>query len=107
MIEHTQVDAGLEVKLATDRRGADVVIEYSGNMHAMQAALRGVAFGGTVVSGAFPPAYSAGFDIGAEAHLNRPNIIFSRACSDPIAITLAGMRNGYWRIADGCFVKAS
>jgi threonine dehydrogenase-like Zn-dependent dehydrogenase len=83
VIDPTQRDAGLEIKLATGNRGADVVIDYSGNMHAMQAALRGVAFGGTVVSGAFPPPFGAGFDIGAEAHQNRPNIVFSRACSEP------------------------
>lgn len=82
-IDPTRVDAGLEIKLATGNRGADVVIDYSGNMHAVQAALRGVAFGGTVVSGAFPPPFGAGFDIGAEAHQNRPNIVFSRACSEP------------------------
>jgi len=36
-----------------------------------------------VVAGAFPPPYEAGLDLGAEAHINRPNIIFSRACSEP------------------------
>jgi threonine dehydrogenase-like Zn-dependent dehydrogenase len=77
------VDAGLEIKKATDRRGADVVIEYSGSVHAMQQALRGVAYGGNVVMGAYPPPYPASLDLGAEAHLNIPNIIFSRACSQP------------------------
>jgi len=82
-LDPTQVDAGLEIKTATGNRGTDVVIEYSGNVHAMQAALRGVAFGGTVVAGAFPPPYGPGLDLGAEAHFNRPNIVFSRACSEP------------------------
>jgi len=36
-----------------------------------------------VVCVAYPPPYDAGLDFGAEAHLNRPQIIFSRACSDP------------------------
>jgi hypothetical protein len=54
-----------------------VIIDYSGTRQAMQA------FGGNVVAGAFPPPYSAGLDLGAESHLNIPNIIFSRACSDP------------------------
>lgn len=76
-------DAGLEIKKATEARGADAVIEYSGNARAMQAALRGVAFGGNVVAGAFPSPYPAGLDLGAEAHMNIPNIIFSRACSQP------------------------
>ena len=50
---------------------------------ALQAAIRGVAFGGTVVAGAAPAPYGPGLDLGAEAHYNRPNLIFSRACSDP------------------------
>ena len=77
------VDVGVELKMATSKRGVDVAIEYSGSPQAMQAALRGVGFGGTVVAGAFPPPYGAGLDFGAEAHLNRPNIVFSRAVSDP------------------------
>jgi threonine dehydrogenase-like Zn-dependent dehydrogenase len=82
-LDPTACDAGLEVKKLTGGRGADVAIEYSGSVHAMQAALRGVAFGGNVVAGAFPPPYAAGLDFGAEAHLNIPNILFTRACSDP------------------------
>lgn len=82
-LDTTACDAGLEIKRHTANRGADVVIEYSGNVRAMQAALRGVAFGGNVVAGAFPPPYPAGLDLGAEAHMNIPNIIFSRACSRP------------------------
>jgi threonine dehydrogenase-like Zn-dependent dehydrogenase len=52
-------------------------------MEALQAALRGVAFGGNVVLGAFPGPMKAGLDLGAEAHMNRPNIMFSRTESDP------------------------
>jgi len=76
-------DAGLEIKRATDKRGADVVIDYSGDTKAMQDALRCVAYGGNVVAGAMPGPYEAGLDFGAEAHFNVPNIIFSRACSQP------------------------
>jgi threonine dehydrogenase-like Zn-dependent dehydrogenase len=76
-------DAGLEIRLATARRGADVILEYSGARQAMQDSLRGVAYGGTVVAGAYPPPYSAGLDFGAEAHFNTPQIVFSRACSVP------------------------
>ena len=76
-------DAGKEIRLATARRGADVCIEYSGHHRALQAALRGVCYLGTVVAGAFPGAYPAGLDLGAEAHFNRPRIVFSRACSEP------------------------
>ncbi len=83
VLDPTAFDAGVEIKKATAGRGADVVIEYSGAAPAMQAALRGVAFGGTVVAGAYPPPYGAGLDFGAEAHLNIPRIVFSRACSEP------------------------
>lgn len=79
----TACDVGIEIKVATGNRGVDVAVDYSGSVHAMQAALRCVAYGGNVVAGAFPPPYAAGLDLGAEAHLNTPNIIFSRACSEP------------------------
>ncbi len=76
-------DVGREIKEATGGAGVDVAVEFSGAMQALQHAIRGVAFGGTVVCGAFPAAYPAGLDLGAEAHMNRPNVLFSRACSDP------------------------
>jgi threonine dehydrogenase-like Zn-dependent dehydrogenase len=77
------VDVGLAVKELTGGRGADVCIEYSGKASALQAALRGVAYLGTIVAGAWPSPYPAGLDFGAEAHMNRPTIVFSRACSEP------------------------
>ena len=82
-LDPSSVDAGLEIKIATARRGVDVAIDYSGSAAAMQAALRGVAYGGTVVAGASPPPYPAGLDFGMEAHINIPTIVFSRACSQP------------------------
>jgi threonine dehydrogenase-like Zn-dependent dehydrogenase len=76
-------DVGLSIREMTGYRGVDVVLEYSGSVHAMQAGLKAVAFGGNVVAGAFPAPYPAGLDFGGEAHMNRPNIIFSRTESDP------------------------
>ena len=76
-------DVALELRRRTGHRGADVAIDFSGAMPALHAAIRAVAFGGTVVCGAFPAPYPAGLDLGAEAHHNRPNLVFSRACSDP------------------------
>ncbi len=78
VLNPAECDAGLEIKKATHKRGADVCIEYSGSAAGLQAAIRGVAYEGTVVAGAFPPAYPAGVDFGAEAHMNRPRIIFSQ-----------------------------
>jgi threonine dehydrogenase-like Zn-dependent dehydrogenase len=83
VLDPSECDAGLEIKKATGKQGADVCIDYSGHWLALQAALRGVAYGGTVVAGAYPGPYPAGLDFGAEAHMNRPKIVFSRACSEP------------------------
>ncbi len=76
-------DVGLLLKERTRRRGVDVAIDFSGAVSALQASLRGVAYGGTIVCGAFPPPHRSGLDLGGEAHMNRPRIIFSRGCSDP------------------------
>jgi threonine dehydrogenase-like Zn-dependent dehydrogenase len=76
-------DIGLLLKERTGKLGVDVAIDFSGAVLALQAALRGVAYGGTIVCGAFPPPHRTGLDFGGEAHMNRPRIIFSRACSDP------------------------
>lgn len=77
------LDVGARLRELTGWRGVDVVIEYSGSVPALNAALRGVAFGGTVACGAFPAPYAAGLDFGAEAHMNRPNLVFTRTESDP------------------------
>ena len=83
VLNPTAVDVGLEVRHLTDKRGADVCIEYSGHYSALNQAIRAVAYGGTVVAGAFPGVYPAGLDFGAEAHYNRVKIVFSRSCSEP------------------------
>ncbi len=93
-------DSGAEIRKLTDGRGADICIEFSGSRPGFQHALRGVAFGGTVVAGAFPRPYDAGLDLGAEAHWNRPNLVFSRACSEP---NRDHPRWGVERIRDTCF----
>ena len=82
-LDPNQCDAGVEIKKATGNRGTDVIIDYSGHPAALQQALRGIAYLGTVVCGAYPGAWLTGLDLGAEAHMNRPTIIFSRANSDP------------------------
>lgn len=82
-IDPTQGDPGMELREQTNMAGVDVVIEYSGNWRALQAAFRGVAYGGTIAYGAFPAPFPAGLDLGGEFHMNRPRIISTRACSDP------------------------
>jgi threonine dehydrogenase-like Zn-dependent dehydrogenase len=82
-IDPINADVGAMLREATGGRGVDAVIDYSGAMEALQASLRGVAFGGNVILGAFPGPMKAGLDLGAEAHMNRPNIMFTRHDSDP------------------------
>jgi threonine dehydrogenase-like Zn-dependent dehydrogenase len=83
VINPVGTDVGAALREATGWRGMDAIIEYSGSMEALQASLRGVAFGGNIVLGGFPGPMKAGLDLGAEAHMNRPNIHFTRTESDP------------------------
>ena len=76
-------DVGLELKKATDKAGVDVAIETSGSAHAMQQALRGLAYGGTVAVVGWARAFSGTLDLGREAHFNNASLIFSRASSEP------------------------
>lgn len=82
-LDSTCCDAGLEIKKATGKMGADVIIETSGNVHALQSALKGLAYGGTIAYVAFAKPFPAGLWLGQEAHYNYGKIVFSRACSEP------------------------
>jgi len=82
-IDPAGTDVGLLLRGKTGGVGIDVAIDFSGSRPALQAAIRGVGYHATIVCGAFPPPYDAGLDFGGEAHMNRPTIVFSRACSDP------------------------
>lgn len=79
----TACDVGLEVKKLTNKLGADSIIETSGNSAALQAALRGIAYGGTISYVAFGKAFPEGLNFGREAHFNNAKIVFSRAASEP------------------------
>ena len=67
----------------TGKQGADVIIETSGYADALQSALRGLAYGGTISYVAFAKPFAEGFNLGREAHFNNAKIVFSRACSEP------------------------
>lgn len=77
------MDAGLEMKKLTDKLGVDVIIETSGNLSALQSALKGLAYGGTISYVAFAKPFPAGLWLGQEAHFNNAKIVFSRAASEP------------------------
>lgn len=76
-------DVGLEIKRLTGNLGADAVIETSGTYSALQASLRGVAYGGRVSVVGWYKACKGHFDLGQEAHMNNATLFFSRACSEP------------------------
>ena len=74
--------------------------EVSGSYNALHHAIRSVAFGGNVVAVAVYKEAKGGLELGAEWHINRPNLISARACSDP------NRDHPRWndgRIIDTCF----
>ncbi len=77
------VDIGLEIKKQTDKKGVDVAIEISGAYPALQQAIRSTAYNGTVSVAGWYKECKGGIHFGEEAHFNIPNIVFSRACSNP------------------------
>ncbi|TVY07986.1 zinc-dependent alcohol dehydrogenase [Paenibacillus cremeus] len=76
-------DLGYEIKKLTNKMGVDSIIETSGSSSALQAALRGIAYGGTISYIAFAKPFPEGFNLGREAHFNNAKIVFSRASSEP------------------------
>lgn len=76
-------DVGLELKKITNKRGMDVIIETSGSKEALQQSLRGLAHGGTISYVAWAKEFSAGLNLGREAHHNNAKIVFSRVASEP------------------------
>jgi threonine dehydrogenase-like Zn-dependent dehydrogenase len=76
-------DVGLELKRATNKLGVDVIIETSANEFALQACLRGLAYGGTIAFVGWARPFSGGLNLGREAHFNNAKMIFSRASSEP------------------------
>ncbi len=79
----TACDVGYEVKKITGKLGADSIIETSGNVSALQSALKGIAYGGIIAYVAFSKSFPEGLNFGREAHFNNAKIIFSRAASEP------------------------
>ena len=61
-------DVGYEIKRLTGKLGADGILETSGSMQALQSALKGLAYGGTIAYMAFAKPFPAGLWLGQEAH---------------------------------------
>ncbi len=82
-LDSMSCDAGYEMKRLTDKIGVDVIIETSGNVHALQSSFKGLAYGGIIAYVAFPKPFPEGLWLGQEAHYNYGRVVFSRACSEP------------------------
>ena len=71
-------DVAERVRALTANRGADVVIEMSGSYHALQEAIRTVAYGSRVVVGGFFQGSATPVRLGEEFHHNRVSVIGSQ-----------------------------
>ncbi|QJD86785.1 zinc-dependent alcohol dehydrogenase [Cohnella herbarum] len=76
-------DVGLMLKQDTNKLGVDAIIETSANEFALNQALRGLAYGGTIAYVGWARPFKGGMDWGREAHFNNARIVFSRSCSEP------------------------
>ncbi|AFK07874.1 theronine dehydrogenase-like Zn-dependent dehydrogenase [Mesotoga prima MesG1.Ag.4.2] len=83
VLDPGECDVGLEIKRLTGKLGADCIIETSGSAGALQSALRGLAYGGTVSYVAWAREFAGGINFGREAHYNYGRVVFSRAASEP------------------------
>lgn len=83
VLDPTKDDVGHYVKTHSNYGGCDAIIETSGSPYALQQALRGLAYGGTIAYVAFAKEFKGGLNFGKEAHFNNPKIVFSRAANEP------------------------
>jgi len=70
-------DVAYAIKANTPYHGADSAIEFSGNYHALNDAIRVVQMGGTVVAGGFYRGGGTPLMLGAEWHHNRVTLLSS------------------------------
>ncbi len=82
-LDPSSQDVGLEIRKATSKLGVDVSIESSGFPSAMHQAIRATAYNGKIAVVGWYKEIKGGLHFGEEAHFNMPDIIFSRACSQP------------------------
>lgn len=71
-------DVAEQIKLLTNKRGADVVFESSGNYRAYHEAIRSAAYSSRVVAQGFYQGEARGVFLGDEAHHNRINVVVSQ-----------------------------
>ena len=71
VINPIECDTGLEIKRATFNIGVDVAIDTSGSYQALHHAIRGTAYGGTIVPVSWYHGDATGLNLGEEWHFNR------------------------------------
>jgi threonine dehydrogenase-like Zn-dependent dehydrogenase len=75
------VDAALQIKLATGKKGVDVALETSGNDRALHDSIRAIRQCGTVVHVPWGPKSNPNLQLDEEFHHNRPTLVGSQAWS--------------------------
>src|SRR6056297_255353 len=83
VLDPNQTDVGYEIKQNTNKKGVDHSIDTSGHTPVLQTAIRSTAYGGNVTTVGWYKELKGQLNLGREAHFNIPEIIFSRACSEP------------------------
>lgn len=68
-------DPGLAIREATGMRGVDIALETSGNIKALQHAIRGTRFGGGIVTVAWYHGGAGDLRLAEEWHMNRQTMI--------------------------------
>lgn len=71
-------DVAERIRSITEDRGADAAIEVTGSTHALNEAIRSVAYSAKVVALGFFQGEAAGLFLGEEFHHNRVNIVGSQ-----------------------------
>lgn len=67
-----------------------MIIETSGYADALQSALRGLAYGGTISYVAFAKPFAEGFNLGREAHFNNAKLSSLARAANRTRIIRAG-----------------
>ena len=78
VLDPAQVNVGSEVRRLTGNRGADVVLEVTGNYGAMHEAIRCAAYNSRVVVASFLQGPGTGLRLGEEFHHNRIEVVCSQ-----------------------------
>lgn len=78
-----KTDIGYKIKENSNKQGVDLSIDTSGFTPVLQTAVRATAYGGKVTIVGWYKKLKGELNLGREAHFNIPEIIFSRACSEP------------------------